>query len=790
MTSTTHFRLRLFGTPELLKLTEGEELPVPLQPKQLALLAVIAVEGRSGSVRRDRIVGILWPDRSTQRARRALSQALYGLRKALGAGVLPNRGDEALVLDRRHVHCDVLEFHEMLDADRRAGALELYRGDFLDGFHVSRSPDFEQWSSSVRRDLQRTAQTAAVELAGVYEDEGRLTEAARWLRWTLDRDPTREQPLRQLMQVLVRSGERASALEAFRAQRHRLDRELGLEPDPETRELAEAIRRGDAPREPEGWRHHDPGRRRLAGRPGADSNETGPNRPSLAVLPIDEEALEPDQRYLAAALARGIRARLADFGELAVANTDLVGEPARPTTAPGPGLASELGVHYLVLVRLASANEHLQVSYRVVDAGSDDDIWHDVRDCDLADLVEVEESVAAHVAERLGARDAPAVPRKADRPGTPAAYQLHRRAQELMVAGAREHTTAVELLHQAVRLDPEYAPAYAALAEAVGLGIQYFGHSRARAESGRAAARRALDLDPVLPDAHAALALNLHHLGQLAAARRGFEQAIELRPSFARAMSHLSLTELQAGRFDEAVRWGARALPLLPGDPEIRAKIGAAEMLLLRFRQAATWLERALEIRSDYIALTAYVYLELNRAEPARAVERAQLLLDHDRDSVLGLRSMGDATLFAGNLEKAKDCYDRLYRVAPESRHPTIFTTTRLLAGYCAHVSGEAEQAAALLDEAMSRTIDELEQHHEHPGIPLERAAILAIRGEREAALDWLARAVDAGWNTAGLTEHDPLFKTVRSDPRFEQLMARMEERVATMRERLERSME
>ena len=129
------------------------------QRRRTALLAVLA-SSPGAPVSRDRLLGILWPDRDERSARHLLADSVYVLRHALGADAIIASG-EALRLSPDLVWADVVEFRAALAEQRWSDALELYRGDFLDGFFVRNASDFDQWAMAERTRLRGLATRAA-----------------------------------------------------------------------------------------------------------------------------------------------------------------------------------------------------------------------------------------------------------------------------------------------------------------------------------------------------------------------------------------------------------------------------------------------------------------------------------------------------------------------------------------------------------------------------------------------------------------------------------------------------
>jgi DNA-binding SARP family transcriptional activator/tetratricopeptide (TPR) repeat protein/TolB-like protein len=240
-------RLSILGSLEL-RGADGHEIgSVLAQPKRLALLVYLAVATPRGFHRRDRLLGLFWPESDEEHARAALRQAVRYLRRSLGAGVVVNRGEEELGLAEGALACDAVEFVSALAARDAAAALRLYRGDLLESFFVAGAPDFERWLEEERAALKRQAIAAAWAESDAGAEAGDAAAAIELARRALALDPTDERGVCRLAALLDRSGDRSGALRALEAFAERLSAEYGLEPSPETATLIAAIReRGGA----------------------------------------------------------------------------------------------------------------------------------------------------------------------------------------------------------------------------------------------------------------------------------------------------------------------------------------------------------------------------------------------------------------------------------------------------------------------------------------------------------------------------------------------------------------
>jgi serine/threonine-protein kinase len=240
--------LRLFGTPDLRTASDAKAHSVLAQAKHVALLAV-AASARSSSVRRDRVIGLLWPELDDDRARNALSKAIHNCRRALGDEVLIGRFAEEIGVDAGKWSVDVWDFEDAIGRGAYGDALAIYRsGEFMEGFHVPDASGLEHWIDAERARLRRRAIEAASSLVANAERDGDATSATAHMRLLSDLSPFDEQVLRRRLTFLDRNADRAGAISAFTEFAERMRRELDALPSPETLALVESIRqRSDAP---------------------------------------------------------------------------------------------------------------------------------------------------------------------------------------------------------------------------------------------------------------------------------------------------------------------------------------------------------------------------------------------------------------------------------------------------------------------------------------------------------------------------------------------------------------
>jgi len=228
-------RLETFGG---LALTDQqEERPQPR--RRLALFARLAASGAKG-VSRDDLLALLWPERNAESARHSLDQLLYEMRRALGAS--PVIGGATLRLDPAVISCDLAEWDAALRRGDLEGAVALYRGPFLQGFFLSGSAEFEQWTDTVRSQLTAAYRRTLESLATSTAAHGRIHDSIAWWRQLAAEDRVGSRVALGLMQVLAGSGDRAGALEFFRVHERIVRAELDAPPDPTVSAYAHSLR--------------------------------------------------------------------------------------------------------------------------------------------------------------------------------------------------------------------------------------------------------------------------------------------------------------------------------------------------------------------------------------------------------------------------------------------------------------------------------------------------------------------------------------------------------------------
>jgi DNA-binding SARP family transcriptional activator len=238
--------LRVLGRLDLTGMPVGLGDAVLAQPRPAALLTYLAFRDPGEFLRRDRLVGLFWPESDQEHARSNLRKLIFTVRRALGDDLIQARGDEEIRLAKGTLWCDGAEFLDAIRHGRLSRAIELYRGPLLPGFAVPGAGGFQDWLEQMRRHLAREAVKAALQVAEQHWANKERTEVGDLVQFVrqLEAELEDEHQLRKIMDLLDRIGDRATALSIYEDMRERLWRDFRALPSPETRALVERLRAG------------------------------------------------------------------------------------------------------------------------------------------------------------------------------------------------------------------------------------------------------------------------------------------------------------------------------------------------------------------------------------------------------------------------------------------------------------------------------------------------------------------------------------------------------------------
>ncbi len=710
------FILKLLGGASL----EGPDGPLTgkvSQRRPLAALALLALHRRQG-IAREKLAAMLWPEVDGDRARHRLSDTIYVVNRELGDEAIIAVGD-ALRLAPDRLDCDARAFEEAVDRGELEVAVGLYAGPFMDGFYLDANEDFERWLSAERDRLQDVHARALERLATERSDRGDRRGAVECWRTLAAGDPFNSRVACELASALALAGDRAGALQHLKAHESSLARELGIAPPAEVTSLARTLRASptvaDAPSpaptaladttvaasEPPALaaaRDATPAAdNRVAAPPpyprplvaagvaavvvlviaavlAFRSSDAAPPPPAatavqaLAVLPFADLSPARDHEYLSDGVAEELSTRLGRVAGLKVAaRTSAFAFKGTDTDVAAIGRA--LNVDALVEGSVREADGQVRVAVRLINARDGYQLWAGTWTRSGQDVLALQDEIAAGVlrAMRPDGSTTPSVApaRVVDRQAydryLQGRYFWHQRTGESLLRSVAE-------FERAVALAPDYAAAHSGLADAYAV-LGFYDHlpPHDAFPRAKAAARRALDLDDQLAQAHASLGyVALYYDWQWPIAERELTRAIELNPNYSVGHQWLANYYVARGRFDEAVLAMRRAQETDPLSLIASAALGWIHYYRRDFDAAVQQCRLTLDLSSTFEQAWLWGGQAHEAAgRPADALAMLNRAAELSKRSPVVLAALGRAHALAGDVSAARHLAAELQRGRP-----------------------------------------------------------------------------------------------------------------------------
>jgi len=454
---------------------------------------------------------------------------------------------------------------------------------------------------------------------------------------------------------------------------------------------------------------------------------------SIAVLPFDNLSRDPENAYFAEGVQDEILTRLAKVADLKVISRT---STQKYKSAPDNlrEIAKQLAVANILEGSVQKAADQVRVTVQLINASTDAHLWAETYDRKLTDIFAVETDIAKTIAETLQAK------LTGSEKGAIAAQPTDdTEAHEFYLKGryfwnkrtGPDLRRAIDYFKQAIDKDPNFALAYAGLADSYVLLSAYgAGSPQESFPPAKAAAEKALELDESLAEAHTSLGqILVSYDFDFGGSTKEFERAIALNPNYATAHHwYGSGPPMSLGQFDRAIAELKRAQQLDPLSLIINADLGAGFVAARRYDDAITQLRKTIEMDARFY----YAHWNLGEA----------------------LELKGQVPQALGEYKKAAELND-----------------DPLVVGLIAHAYANLGQR----DEA-SKRLEQLQQIATRRYVSSYTLAVVHIGlGEHAQAIDCLERAYrDRVGPDVSLIKVDPMLDPLRGDPRFEALVQKV----------------
>ena len=453
---------------------------------------------------------------------------------------------------------------------------------------------------------------------------------------------------------------------------------------------------------------------------------------SIAVLPLENLSRDTEQEYLADGLTEALITNLAKIGALRVISRTTVMHYKR-VHRPVPELARELGVGKVVEGTVLRSGDRVRISAQLIEAATDTHLWAESYERDMQDILSLTSEVARAIASEIQVNLTPkeqtqlARARQVD----PEAYENYLKGRfhwnKRNMEGLKKGTEYFQL---AIDKDPSCAAAYTGLADSAGiLGWWCFVPPEQGCGQGKAAALKALAVDDTMAEAQASLAWNLLHYDfDFLAAEKEFQRALELNPRYSSAVEWHAVSLAALARLDEAVSEVMRAVQLEPLSAMITTAAGMILWQARKYDMGVDMCRKALDLVPDFsLGRWALAMVLSQTGAHDSAIAEMKDLVRISNGLPLFVHLLGNCYAAAGRRDDAFEVLDQLH----------VISKQRYMSAY----------------------------------FP---AAIYAVLNEKDQAFHWLDLAHQERAPWMALTQVMPWLDNLRSDPRFQDLLRRM----------------
>ena len=438
-------------------------------------------------------------------------------------------------------------------------------------------------------------------------------------------------------------------------------------------------------------------RRRATG--DAAPRRAGQKIRSLAVLPLENLSGETERDYFADGMTEALITDLAKIKALKVISRTSIMQ-YKGVRKPLPQIARELNVDAIVEGSVLRSGDRVRITAQLIHAGTDQHLWAESYERDLRDVLSLQNEVARKIASEVRVKLTPQEAARLGKARTvdPEAHELYLKGRHFWNKRTEEGLRkSLQLFQQAIDKDPTYAAGYSALADAYNI-LGYYGAlpPSDTYPKARAAAQKALEFDPSLAEAHAALAVfKRDYEWDWDGAFKHFEQAIELNPNYPNSYHWRSALFTALEKHNEAMRDSQKARELDPLSLAIQSQLGHGRRMARDYDTALREFRKMLDLNPNYGPAHAWIGLVL---EEQGQHEKALVEFQHgvelsggDAHTIAWL-AHGHAT--AGNPDEARRLLERLLKLAQE-RHVSPFHI-----GLVFVALGDREEAFKWLEKA------------------------------------------------------------------------------------------
>jgi len=515
---------------------------------------------------------------------------------------------------------------------------------------------------------------------------------------------------------------------------------------------------------------------------------------SITILPFENLNQNNMNAYISDGITEDIAVQLSKISGLRVIAYQ-VSRSYRNSDKDLSLIGEELQVDNILIGKIRQQDDLLRITAQLIDARAGEQLWAERYDRNLDAIFEIQSEVAKKITSALQVLLSSAEKKRIDKKYTDdlTAYDYYLRGRNYYNRlRSDDNEEAIRLFRKARETDPDFALAYAGLADAYVQKTLRFGAASFWLDSAIIYCDQGLYIDNDLAEAHKALGLIYYARSWFDKSLQENLAAIELNPNYFMAMNNLGWIFLNQGNLYQSELWLSKARRVNPTFATSYIGAGLIHLIIGDFQRAEHLFRFANEIQPDH-KMNPMIPIMLIRLlkgdQTAAKSEVASVIEKITGDDGLYIAA-GDVALFSGDPKSAADYYQKAVSINPKTWHPITGVNATTSLGFILWKTNFRREAQEMLMYSLKLDRETLDQGSGWWGVSYDLAAIHAIRNQKNECYKWLDKAIKDGFRFYTWLSIDPLFENIRDDQRFEEIIGQLEKSVSEMQNRLEKGSE
>ncbi|MEQ8241201.1 MAG: tetratricopeptide repeat protein [Cyclobacteriaceae bacterium] len=519
--------------------------------------------------------------------------------------------------------------------------------------------------------------------------------------------------------------------------------------------------------------------------------ETAERDKSVAILPFKNLSASEDV-YFAAGMTEDILTQISQIGELRVLSNYTLNDYESEGKSPQI-IGEELGVSYILTGNVRRSADDLRISCQLVGTNNEGAIWAKTYDKRMTNMFELQAEIATEIARTLAASLSDEQKEQLEQKPTDnlVAYDLYLQAREVANRFSKKDDLLkqIDLLEEAIELDPTFSLAYSSLAATYIFSIQNTGAFPGNyLDTAFVLAQKGVDLGPDYYQTWGTLGAAYSKLGKREQAATMYKRALEINPNSSSATNNLSNYYLETGKFDKSIEMYKKSI-------QLKASIDSAGLVITFSNLAQSYRRLMLADRALYCAQEAINYKEYTLSLAALGTTQyisgdtisssnsIAKMVETDNHSIPSLATA--TSLFYEYLDQDLGLEYLKELKKKENFRYEDFPYIRTYEAFELQKAGKYDSSEVLLNENLEFYLAQFERGRRFQGWLFDITKIYVALDQEEKAFEWLQKLVDDGFMDYVQVNDSRLFDPLKDQPEYIGIMGGLKERLDAMRQRV-----